>query len=435
MTTTRTNHDHYRDRDRDRDRDRFRIPLGQTLTSVVGLGPMPFTKIVRCRELVGEARRIGRDRPAEEWTNAEDGLRRAAERRADGWARTQAARTIEPTVATIKGLQAEVRFIEHRLTALGESRYVGPHGESCTRAEAHERHSECSELVATQERAGSRVHRRVSARVKRLLLGLLALDVIVLTFLMAKFLNVDLHRAFVSADSTLRAVTALLFAVLGTVGVALTMKLFGRRHRVHRAAHGGWDLAGDGRRTLVAELVLCAVLAVALGVAMAWRLVLDGPADERFLTAVMAALFALVIGAVSYLSYQSEFSDGSMVTEAIDVLAPQLHGTHRAEAALRAKREILLQQAVRLLAQLARDDARLRAEAHRRVVESVQDKAIRYARSVHQRCGYGSALPAPRLSLDDLDLALSQAGSWTGPDPALVQDDGGAGGEGLAVVA
>ncbi|WP_048821527.1 hypothetical protein, partial [Streptomyces ipomoeae] len=48
-----------------------RIPLTQTLTSVLGMGPMPFTKIVRCHELVGEARRIGRARPADEWTNSE----------------------------------------------------------------------------------------------------------------------------------------------------------------------------------------------------------------------------------------------------------------------------------------------------------------------------------------------------------------------------
>jgi hypothetical protein len=417
MTTTRT----------DRDRTPFRIPLGQTLTSVLGLGPMPFTQIVRCHELVGEARRIGRDRPAEEWTNSEDSLRRAAERRAGAWARTQAAKTIEPTVATIKGLHAEVRFIDHQLTALRTSRYVGPHGESYTTAEAHDRHAEWTARVETEERAGSRAHRRVSVRVRKLLLGLLALDVIVLTFLMAKFLNVDLRSAFVSADSTLRAVTALLFGILGTVGVALTMKLFGRRHRAHRAAHGGWDLSGGGRRTLVAELVLCGLLAVTLGAAMAWRLVLDGPSDQRVLTAVMAALFALVIGAVAYLSYQSEFSDGSTVTEAIDTLAPQLHGAHRDEAALRAKREILLRQATRLLGQLARDCARLRAEANRRVVESTRDKAIRYARSVHQHCGYGSPLPAPRLPLEDLDLALSQAGSCAEPDLALAQRDDGTG--------
>ncbi|MBP5859436.1 hypothetical protein F6456_02205 [Streptomyces sp. LBUM 1484] len=326
---------------------------------------MPFTKIVRCHALVGEARRIGRDRPADAWTHAEDSLRGAAERRADAWVRTEAGRTVEPAVATIKGLHAEARFLGHQLASLHERRYVGPHGESYTTAEAHGRHADWAARVEDEERAGSRAHRRIPPRAKKLLLGLLALDVIVLTFLMAKFLNVDLRRALLSADSVLRAVTALLFGILGTVGVALTMKLFGRRHRAYRAAHGGWDLAGGGSsrggvKTLVSELLLCGLLALALGAAMAWRLVLDGPSDQRLLTGVMAALFALVIGAVAYLSYQSEFADGSTTTEAIDVLAPQLHGTHRTEEALRAKREILLRQAARLTARLARDCARLR---------------------------------------------------------------------------
>lgn len=414
-----------------------RIPLTQTITSVLGMGPMPFTKIVRCHELVSEARRIGRDRPAGEWTNSEDSLRRAAECRADAWVRTEAARAVEPTIAKIKGLHAEARFIDHQLAALRERRYVGPHGESYTTAEAHGRHAGWSALVEEQERAGSRAHRRVSPRVKKLLLVLLALDVVILTFLMAKFLNVDLRRALQSYDSALRAVTAVLFGFLGTLGVALTMKLLGKRHRAHRADDGGWDFSRGGTRILVAELALGALTALALGTAMAWRLVLDGPSDERFLTAVMAALFAVVITGVAYLSYQSEFADGSTVTEAIDVLAPQLHDTHQTEAALRGRREIVIRQAARLVGQLTRDSARIRTEATRKVVESSQDKAIRYTRSIHQHCGYGGALPAPRLSLDTLDLALTQATQWTddAPEPGS-EDTGEADGDaGLAVAA
>ncbi|WP_406123777.1 hypothetical protein [Streptomyces sp. NBC_00989] len=418
-------------------RGRVRIPGTQTLTSAVGMGPMPFTKIVRCHELVGEARRIGRDRPAGEWTNSEDSLRRAAERRADAWARTEAARTVEPTVATIKGLHAEAQFIDHQIASLGERRYVGPHGESYTSDEAHGRHAEWSALVEEQEQAGSRAHRRVSARVKKVLLALLGLDVVILTFLMAKFINVDLRRFWLTSDGVLRAVTALLFGLLGTLGVALAMKLFGRRHRAHRAAHGGWDFSKGGAKTLVAELLLCCLIAVFLGAAMAWRIVLDGPSDQRFLTAVMAGLFTLVISGVAYLSYQSEFADGSTVTEALDVLAPQLHGTRSTETALRARREIVVRQAARLVGQLTRESARIRTEATRKVVESTQDKAIRYARSIHQHSGYGGSLPAPRLALAGLDLALAQATQWSdgGLEPGTTGTTYGDDDTGLAVVA
>ncbi|MEH0424375.1 hypothetical protein [Streptomyces sp. B21-083] len=415
-------------------RGRVGIPGVQTLTSALGLGPMPFTKIVRCHELVSEARRIGRDRPAGEWTNSEDSLRRAAERRADAWARTEAARAVEPAVATIKGLHAEAQFIDHQIDSLRERRYVGPHGESYTTAEAHGRHAEWSALVEEQEQAGSLAHRRVSARVKKVLLALLVLDVVILTFLMAKFLNVDLRRFWLTSDGVLKAVTALLFGLLGTLGVALAMKLFGRRHREHRAAHGGWDFSRGGAKTLMAELLLCALIAVSLGAAMAWRIVLDGPSDQSFLTAVMAALFALVISGVAYLSYQSEFADGSTVTEALDVLAPQLHGTRSTETALRARHEIVVRQAARLVGQLTRECSRIRTEATRRVVESTQDKAIRYARSIHQHSGYGGSLPAPRLALAGLDLALAQATRWadSSPEPGTTYGDDDTG---LAVVA
>lgn len=414
-----------------------RVPLAHTLTSVLGLGPMPFTKVIRCHELVGEARRIGRERPADEWTNSEDGLRRAAESRADAHVRGETAKAVEPAVARIKGLHAEARFLDHQLAALRRRRYAGPHGESYTTAEAHGRHAEWSARVEQEERAGSLAHRRVPPKVKKLLLGLLALDVVILTFLMSRFLNVDLRRALQTYDSGLRALTAVLFGFLGTLGVSFTMKLFGKRHRAHRAAHGGWDPTRGGARTLVAELVLCGLTAVLLGAAMAWRLVLDAPSGERFLTAVTAALFAVVISAVAYLSYQSEFADGSTVTEAIDVLAPQLHGAHGAEEALRGRREIVLRQAARLTGRLARDCARIRTEALRRVVESAEDRAVRYARAVHQYCGHGGPLPAPRLSVDALDLALAQAAGRADDDPGpfAADRDGDEGDTELTVVA
>jgi hypothetical protein len=148
----------------------------------------------------------------------------------------------------------------------------------------------------------------------------------------------------------------------------------------------------------------------------------------------MALLFALVTGSVAYLSYMSEFADGSTLTEAIDVLAPQLHSTHAERAALAARRAIVLEQSGRLTAQFERIAVEIRETATRMVRESKHDQAIRYARSVHQQNGSGGQLPAPRLTFAVLDLTARQAAEFTERQTRLGVPASGSEGPGLAVV-
>lgn len=148
-------------------RGRPRIPLGETLTSALGMGTMPCPKN---RPLPWARRRGPADRAAPPGRRA-DPLRgqsaQAAEQRAAAWARAEVTKAVEPAVATVKGLHAEARFIDHQLTALRERRHIGPHGESYTTAEAHGHHAEWSALVEKQEQAGSRAHRRISPKTAR----------------------------------------------------------------------------------------------------------------------------------------------------------------------------------------------------------------------------------------------------------------------------
>lgn len=392
------------------------IPPAHTLGSLLGLGPMPFTKVLRCHELVREARAIVPPRPTGDLTNAEDSLRRSAESRAEEWAHREMAKTVERTVSALTALRAEAHVLGQRLADLNDRHYVGPHGESCTAAEARSLHDESVTAVQADEQVGARNHRRVPPGTKKLMTKLLGLDLVVLTFLMAKFLNVDLQGFWLSSDGIIKAVTALVFAVLGTVGVASAMKMFGVRHRVHRGPHGWWDFGNGSRGALTVELALCGGVAVALSTAVSWRFVMDGRGGNPVLTTLMAVLFGLVMTGAAVLAYLSEFADGSLRTEALDVLAPQLHGSKGSEIALRGKQQVLHGQMVRLNEQLAREGQRIRTGAMRKVLGSTADRAIRYARSHHQQAGPGGALPAPRLDLGGLDLALRQASAWTAPN-------------------
>ncbi|CCH32884.1 hypothetical protein ABZ816_31320 [Actinosynnema sp. NPDC047251] len=385
-----------------------KVPVGHTVTSLLGLGPMPFTKIVKSHELVAESNRTSGTRPDSDLTNLEDGLRRAVETRAERAVRRSVAKRIDPLAEKINNLHAEVNVVCHQITAQADQRYVGPHGESLNSTETTELHRQYSRAVADDSGEGAVVHRRTTPESKRAIVRLLALDIFVLTFLMMKFLNVDFTKFWQTPGGLMKAGTAVLFGVLGTIGVALGMKAFGRRHRAYRRPDGNWDFSGGSKRVLITELSVAIGLVLAVAGAMAWRFILDGEGGDQTLTVIMAILFALITGAVAYLSYLSEFADGSLITEAIDVLAPQLHGARDRLSALAKRRSVLLENADRLFSRIERTDVEIRLTAVRTVLTSPHDKAIRYARSLHQRTGASGSLPEPRLDLAALDLATDQ---------------------------
>ncbi len=416
--------------------DRVEVPLGHKVTSLLGLGPMPFTKIVKSLGLVGEAARIGATRDPARLSNLERDLRSAVETRAERRIKAAVAREVDPVAADIKALHAEIGVLDHQMASLGSRRYVGPHGESFTAEETAARHDEWSAAVAADTGEGAVHHRRTALATKRVLVRLLGLDVFVLTYLMMSFLNVSYLTFWQSPGGIVKASTALLFGVLGTIGVAMAMKNFGKRHRAYRRPDGSWDFSGAGRVILTIEISAGALLVLAVAVAMAWRFVLDGRGSDRVLTVVMAVLFATVTAAVAYLSYMSEFADGSLLTEAIDAVAPQLHATAVQRSALAKQRSILLENASRLFAQVERADTEIRTGAVRLVRTSPHDRAIRYARSLHQQAGAADDLPRPVLEFAPLDLALDQTRALAEVQAALSGPGsaGATGGSALVVV-
>jgi len=384
------------------------IPLSAIVSSSLGLGPMPWSKVNACWHLVAEAARIGQDRARAELSHAEAGLRARIEAVAGRRVGRAVEKVVEPRIAEIRGLHAEAAFLSHQINALDERHYVGPHGESLVHTEAHEKHREWSATIDREFAAGAVHHRRGDPGAKRRVARLVGLDLPLLTFVMLKFLNTNFLTFWQTAGGWLKVGTAVLFGLLGTIGVALGMKQLGRRHRAYRAPDGSWDTAA-GRGLLRAELGLALVIVLGVSGAMAWRFVLDGKGGDQVLTAVMALLFGVVTAAVAYLAYTAEFADGSLLTEAVDALAPQLQRTHLEREALCARLTIVMAQTSRLVAGLHRSAVEIRVTAERTVRESSHERAIRYARSIHQQNGSSGDLPEPAVDFSALDHALAQA--------------------------
>lgn len=157
------------------------------------------------------------------------------------------------------------------------------------------------------------------------------------------------------------------------------------------------------------EISAAVLVMSALAGAMALRFVIDGRESDTVLTVMLAALFALLTGATAYLAYMSEFADGSTATEALDVVAPQLHATRATIDALSNKLQAVTDETGRRLTALHRAIAVIESDAQAAVLSSKADKAIHYARSLHQQAGSGATLPEPRLDLRSLRLAEEQA--------------------------
>ena len=386
-----------------------RTPFWQTLTSCLGLGPMPLTKVVTCHHFVDEASYLDADRAPAELSNGEEDARTRVEASADSWIEKKAKSAIEPEVAKIKGLHAEIGYLDYKITAVPQRRIVGPNGESLTADAAQTTHDSAVEKLQTDTNAGDVRNRRVDAGTKRKLTVFLGLDVVVLAFLLLRYFNVNFMNFWATPGGIVKAASALIFGVFGTMLVAFGMKILGRRHRCYRNVKGGWSIPRGARIVLGIELSIGALVIAALAGAMAWRFVIDGPQDDVVLTVLMAALFALVVGATAYLAYMTEFSDGSATTEVIDTLAGQLHGTDAVVDDLKNKRELDTVEAGRRLDALDRVIQSTRSTAIRQVKRSSTDRAIRFARSVHHRNGHDGALPEPRLNFSSLDLAAKQA--------------------------
>lgn len=403
-----TTHDAHPDSSIDTGNYAVRIPIGHILTSLLGLGPIPVTKVSAVHTLVAEANRGARPEGVG-LTNYETAVRSVAERHSQTTLDRAVTGKVERTMKQIKALHAEIGVIERALTTLASVPLVGPSGARYTYDEAVETHDADREQIHTDQREGSRKH---TLRRRRPLLetGLLALDLPVFTFALFGLLNVNPRLIALGDFATLwRAGLALLFAAFGTVVLAVVVRSFGSRHRDHKGHDGESEATGAARRTQRFEIVGL-VVAVFLAVAtMAGRVVLEGAAAEAnlFLLVSLAGLLGGLVALSAYVNYRAVYDDGSLLTDRVEVLSMQIRGRREQERRLADVLQMKVEMAGVSVAKLARMVAEVRSRALSGVTGDVRDKAIHVARSYHSPSR--SALPDPELDYSRLDLAAVQA--------------------------
>lgn len=355
-----------------------RIPIGATLTSLIGMGPIPLTQVINAHALVAEANSDPRDK--EELTQMETVVRSRATRRAQRRLDKFVTRTIEPLIRTIKAEHAEINLIDQVLEQLPDASMMGPTGEQLAPAEASHTHNMLRERIAAETCDGSKKH-LISGRHPVRDIVLLALDFPVFLFAMLGLLNVKLISVGHDFPATLKAGIATLFAILGTVLLAVVMRRMGRRHRTYKGGTGGIDASGK-TITLIGELVgVIAIITIAATV-MASRVYIEGLGARAhpLLIAALASLFAILIGFSAYINYRSEFDNGSPETDRVQHLSLQIRARENQIHGHQNARKLKVEQAGVNTAKLNRAITTAHSTAAKTVISATSDRAIHLSR-------------------------------------------------------
>ncbi|MFE5410190.1 hypothetical protein [Microbacterium sp. NPDC056569] len=385
-----------------------RIPIRDLVTSGIGLGPIPFTKIIKTNTMVHESNRLGAAgvdilTPAEKLTRtpplrkALDGLERVS--RGPG----------ESLVNEIKSLFARINLIDDMIEQAEILPVTGPNGERLDPSEAEVRHDAQRDVVASETESGSKKHLIRRRRTKAKEIGLLMIDYPVFLLAMFSLLNVSVRLLFVGDGPTIiMAVTAAIFALLGTLLFAYLMRAMGHRHRRFKNADGGVSALGATKHRIFVEQIITIAITAAAAAVMAMRIVSDGVEAEAplTLTVVLAALFAVLVGVSGYVNYMSEFENGSEEVDRVQHLAAQLARRTASINRLATQRSLLIEEAGARIARLHRLLTKAEERAIKTVTTCSAEKAITIARSYH---GSTTAVPTPSLASSTFSVAKEQA--------------------------
>ncbi|UOG23825.1 hypothetical protein MTX80_23195 (plasmid) [Gordonia amicalis] len=391
----------------------IKIPAGQKFTSVIGLGPIPWTKIVKTCATVAEYNRLDNLPAREDLTLMEQVVRSPQIARAEGGLEKAARGPIAGRIGSIKKIFAQINMIDAMIVLLTGRPMIGPDGEQLTPAAAADKHQQLLEVIDGHRVNGSTKHTTDRTRRKGIETGLVALDFPLFLLAMIGLLNVNIILAFSGNSGHIwKLTTAVLFAVFGTLLYAYLNRATGRRHRRHKTLASTLDHTGTVGRRIIAEQIALGAITVFVVLVMGIRIYLEGLAAEApfALAITLAVLFGLLIGYSGYLNYMAEYENGSEETEQLRHLSGQL--THRADhiESLNTQREELVENAGIQIAALIRDILDAEEHALRTVTASTADRAIILARSYH---ALSARIPAPSFDAKMFALTVEQAGDLT----------------------
>lgn len=374
---------------------RARVPGWDRVTSVLGLGPIPAGKVVSTSAIVAEAARLTATSDAV--TPAERVTRAKVQRRAVRRLERTLSGPVEKKIRHLKSVFARINLLTAVIEELGRSSLVGPDGEQLTPEQAQRTHEALENVVAESVSDGSQQHLISRSGRKAKEIAMLAIDLPVFLLAMLGLLNVSLRKVFAGdTASVILVVTAVVFAVLGTVLLAVVMRTMGRRHRRFKDRSGSVHASGSMRRTVIVEQVVLLLVLLAAATVMAVRLYVEGRAAEAPMALVfsLAAMFALLLGVSAYINYVSELQDGSDLTDRVRHLSGQILGREQNLRSLHDARALLVEEAGIVIAALQRLIDAAVEQSSQTVTMSTADRAITMARSY---IGRTDPLPAPEL--------------------------------------
>lgn len=385
------------------------VPKMDTVSSLVGMGPMPVSKVVKVHALVREANRLGRGSEADGQlsTPLESVVRRPVIAKAEKFLERMARGPAAERISTIKKIFGQINLRDAQIKALTEREMTGPDGERLSVKQTESYHEELRGEIKAGRKRGA-VKFMTERRRRWLEIGLVALDFPLFLLAMTGMLNVNFALAFSGSGPHLwKLVTAVLFAVFGTVLYAYLNRDMGRRHRRFKSDDSTLNRQGAVGKRLAAEQIALAAATVFVLLVMGSRVYSEAREGSPMLMAgALAVLFAVLVGLSGYVNYRSEFDNGSDEQTRLRQLSAQLLVRSRGLELLRADRAQLIEQAGLQLAALDREITDARARAVKLVVGSSEDKAITLARSYQ---GSTTLLEDPIFTVKQFDLAEEQA--------------------------
>jgi hypothetical protein len=386
---------------------RVTIPTRDKFTSFFGFGPMPATKIFSAQALVDEHNAHGPS--LEPLTTREQVVLLPAEAKAQRRLDRQTQGTVEKLVTSATRLHGQVDDLCDAVDRLSSAPLIDPVGATLTPPAAQLRHDALDQQIATEHTRGDRKHDHNTSHDGWKRIAGLCADWLVLFLAFTILFNVAVQdMPFSTVGEWIPAISAAVFATLGTVFVAVVTKGFGRSHRRFKTGDGSMPSPRTtvGRRILL-ERILVFVIIAALGTLMAVRVINDGIDAEAFMPLIVAVavLLPLLIMGSAYLIYADTVADGSLDTDEL---------RHRSASLLarngqlqRINRQITSNYVAAGLQvlKLARMLQHLRTTTTDLVTKSARTRCVLVARSY---CGRTGTLPPPTLDWNSLELAEQQ---------------------------
>jgi len=391
-----------------------KIPRRHTVTSCLGLGPIPLNQVIAVHNLTDEAIRAPLPRDGESLTYNEAAVRAKPEKAAQKQLDRQVTKIIEPAIKEIRPLMAEINILTDQIEQIRTSPMRGAAGEQLSPQEAQLLHDTTRDDINDAMLTGSKKH-TTKAPSKAKDIATLLIDFPVFLYALMSLFNVNYRLIGYDSGTTIKAVIAFVFAVLGTVLLAVVARTMGRRHRAFKGHSSTIETDPKNRLRIRLELIALTAVIGAAVVVMSARVIIDGlDADVMpLLVYSLAALFGFLIGFSAYLNYNSEFDNGSVETDRVQHLSVQLRGRAATLEGLSNARKMRIEETGIRIAKLHRLIAQARTDADHIVTGSRQDKAIKLARSYHGLVGSKATLPAPALDHRRLDLAAAQTRELT----------------------